>query len=173
MSEHGQFRMTALYALADAVAFELSYDKKANAIMGSTEVKLKLLEGQEFGLNVKVVDWLADWELAYVGVLLHVSGQLYVSVVVDYAKYKVTVLVLNGQVLDLKPNKRNAFFPATWSRKKLYMSVLPGVKAGFERKIQSDEPWVLLGKGNAWMREYLVGRGALAPAAGAPSSANG
>jgi len=149
--------------LADSLCMDLTEerDKGGRWLAGEKSLHLKeLISGRAINCTVKVMDSIVDTGNQVCGVVVRVSGNLYLCVFAEGRGY-VTVLVLDGLALGFPEKifegKPLGVFHDFWSRKGLFERLLPGIKATFSRKIYSDV-WVALGDGKESIVAYLQGR---------------
>jgi len=127
---------------------------KERPITGSKKIEVPLVEAQKIQREVKIVDSLIDKMNAITGVVAHVGGDLYLSVLNNHHKKYLIVMVLDGSKLNLKKRKKK-LFPTTWSRKGYYATIVDGIVRTFGISTVGDKNWEEYPKGNGLVIEYL------------------
>lgn len=148
-----------LYPIADALQMDM--DLKNSTLYGETEIDFNILEGIPVRAKIRIVDSVVDAYVGTVGVILKVTGHLYLAMINDDRCKQLTFFSVDGVKAGFnekfaKNGRLNTLdqFKGQWSRKKFYAMIAPGVRATYIRP-SVDNKWELESVGPEAALGYL------------------
>jgi hypothetical protein len=156
---------TVITQIADSLQLDLTQDNSSNMIRGGrirggSTVTVNA-HGHDVKLDLLVTDSIA-FRLELQHVLVHVGTEdLWLSLTADARDRLVTLMVVDGSVLELVPalgaNDAALYPNIQWSRIELFKFLSPAVKSVYIRPFSGDK-WTTMGKGNTFATAYLESR---------------
>ena len=165
-----------IFVLADALSLELTRDRarSRNQLSGQRIVDLKIMEGQSFPMNLRVVDSGVYAAEGKAGVLVQICGSLYALLLVSTKSFNtceyLQVWLLDGAKIakSTKGDANHSVFPRAgyWSREVLYKHIAEAVVCGYRRSGKHGAKWVLVEEARKELTDYVASEKGVVSAGG-------
>jgi hypothetical protein len=149
-----------LVKLADALAMDLTVFKNVDGSIDVEGVGDITIETHGYELNLKpTITDSKDYSSHLIHLMVHVGGDLYLSLIADNRDDSFTMFVVDGNIACLtKGDNSHLLYPnGEWSRYNLFVALEYAVTAVFQRKV-GDVGWTKMGDGNSYVSAYIDAR---------------